>query len=63
MLLFVGCILYCISIHTSREGCDCVSPWDKVVISLFQSTHPVRDVTTNFVASFGAMRYFNPHIP
>ena len=34
-----------ISIHTSREGCDSHKSTSQRMARIFQSTHPVRDVT------------------
>ena len=76
---------YGISIHTSREGCDSLSlftendshyfnphiPWGMwpkkirwlTIDNEFQSTHPVRDVTTTAVQKVQIKPNFNPHIP
>ena len=46
-----------ISIHTSREGCDTLCTWSPAQLVVFQSTHPVRDVTLTAIASeFGVDR-------
>ena len=55
--------LFPISIHASREGCDCRMCRKAFARQGFQSTHPARDATCLGAPKTPKLSYFNPRIP
>ena len=52
-----------ISIHAPLTGCDVRSTLIVWPISIFQSTHPLRDATCTFISIKSSGMYFNPRTP
>ena len=52
-----------ISIHAPHAGCDAGKTMREIIVSLFQSTHPMRGATWRRHSRPHRQRHFNPRTP